>query len=107
MYNMKKHCLLIFSLLISLSVLSRDQFEGSGNIRGKITTSDGKCAPEVTVLIKGTARGTTTDEQGVFEFRKLCAGNYILLISHHGFETIEQIVSVQESTTSHTDIRLK
>ena len=103
---MKKHCLLLLCLLTSLYILANDPSEGTGIIKGKITTSDGKVAPEVSVLIKGTAKGTTTDEQGDFEFRKLRAGAYTLVISHLGFETSEQSVTVEEYKTSAVNIQL-
>ena len=103
---MKKHCLLLLCLLTSLYILANDPSEGTGIIKGKITTSDGKVAPEVSVLIKGTAKGTTTDEQGDFEFRKLRAGAYTLVISHLGFETTEQSVTVVEYKTSAVNIQL-
>jgi iron complex outermembrane receptor protein len=104
---MKKHCLLAFAVFISLFNFANDPAEGTAIIKGKVTTSDGKSAPEVTILIKGTAKGTITDEQGFFEFRKLHAGNYTLQVSHLGFETIEQNVAVEENKISHANIQLK
>jgi len=104
---MKKSCLLTFSLLISLYIFPSQTLHGTGSIKGKITTSNGIPAPDVSILIKGTAKGTTTDDQGIFEFRKLPAGSYTLLISHLGFEAIEQNVSVKENSTSQANIQLK
>src|SRR5687768_4698241 len=104
---MKKIFISLFSVLISLYTLSNDPVEGTGSIKGTITTTDGKAAPEVSILIKGTAKGTTSDESGIFEFRKLQAGVYTLQISHLGFETIEQHVNVAENKTSFTEIQLK
>jgi iron complex outermembrane recepter protein len=103
---MKKHGLLVLCLLTSIYLFANDPLEGNGIIKGKITTSEGKDAPEVSVLIKGTAKGTTTDEQGLFEFRKLKAGVYTLLISHLGFETLEHTVTVEENKISATNIQL-
>jgi iron complex outermembrane recepter protein len=104
---MKKNCLLTLFLLLSFCIFANDPFEGTGIIKGKIMTSNGKSAPEVSILIKGTARGTTTDEQGIFEFRKLHSGDYTLQISHLGFEAIEQNVSVEENKISAISIQLK
>ena len=104
---MKKHCLPAFALFISLFSFANDPADGTAIIKGKVTTSDGKSAPEVTILIKGTAKGTTTDEQGFFEFRKLHAGNYTLQVSHLGFETIEQNVTVEENKIAQANIQLK
>jgi iron complex outermembrane recepter protein len=94
-------------LLLSFYIFANDPSEGTGVIKGKVTTSDGKSAAEVTVLIKATPKGTTTDEQGIFEFRKLHAGDYTLQISYLGFETIEHTVSVRDNRVSETSIQLR
>lgn len=104
---MKKLCLLLLCVFPYLFSTANDPVDGSGIIRGKVTTSDGKSAPEVTILIKGTAKGTITDERGAFEFRKLHAGNYTLQISHLGFETIEETVAVENDKVSQAYIQLK
>jgi iron complex outermembrane receptor protein len=104
---MKRICLPVITILISLFANANDPFEGTGIIKGKISTSDGKSAPDITVLIKGTTRGTTTDQQGMFELRKIREGNYTLLLSHPGLETIEKVVVVHENKISNADIQMK
>lgn len=103
---MKKIILSLLTIFISLYILASDPVEGTGIIKGKVITSDGRVAPEVSILIKGTAKGTVTDESGEFEFRKLQAGEYTLLISHLGFQTTEHNVTVQDGKVSETDVHL-
>lgn len=103
---MKHFALLVFTFLTSLHIWANDPLEGTGGIKGAVTTTDGKAVPEVTVVIKGTSKGTITDELGLFEFRKLHAGSYILQFSFLGFAPVEQTVVVAEGRTAMTGIKL-
>ncbi|WP_291910172.1 SusC/RagA family TonB-linked outer membrane protein [Chitinophaga sp. CB10] len=62
------------------------------DIRGLVTDIKQIALPGVTVLIKGTSRGTTTNERGEFELKKVPA-NAVLLINFTGFKTEEIPVS--------------
>jgi TonB-dependent starch-binding outer membrane protein SusC len=62
------------------------------NVSGTVTdASDGSGIPGVSVLVKGTNKGTTTDARGVFVLNDLTATNTIV-ISAVGFETQEFLV---------------
>lgn len=55
----------------------------------------------VTVLLKGTTKGTHTDVNGYFNIPKLDAGNAVLVVSTLGYETTEkEIVLVSDEVTS-------
>ncbi len=100
----------VFSLIvIILCCLKLEVFatDGTGIISGTVTTSDGKPAAEVSVQIKGTSKGTITDEQGKFEIRKLDPGVIVLQFSFLGFETVEESVPVENGKTSQVNISLK
>jgi iron complex outermembrane receptor protein len=103
---MKYFAFLLLIVTITSRTWANDPIEGTGSIKGTVTTSDGKPAPEVSVLIKGTAKGTITDEGGKFELRKLQSGNYILQFTYLGFETTEQSVTVENGKTANTSIQL-
>ncbi len=77
-----------------------------GTIRGIVKTSDDVTAPGVSVMMKGSARGATSDDEGIFEFRKVKAGEYTLLISLTGYETIEKNVTVTAGNVSNVTVRL-
>lgn len=103
---MKHLAILLLIITSSLNIWANDPIEGSGSIKGTVTTSDGKPAPEVSVLIKGSAKGTITDEAGKFELRKLQSGNYILQFTYLGFETTEQSVTVEDGKAVNTSVQL-
>lgn len=68
----------------------------NGVIRGKVTTSDGKPAESVSVLIKEKKQGVVTDDQGQFEFQRLTPGEYTVVISYTGHEEQEKTVNVND-----------
>ncbi len=77
-----------------------------GTIRGVVKTSDDQPAAGVSIIIKGSPRGATTDELGAFEFRKVKAGDYTLQVSLTGYEAIEQNVTVAAGTSSAVSVKL-
>ncbi len=67
-----------------------------GNVTGVVTdASNGQTLPGVTILIKGTTTGTTTDMDGNYKI-SVSAGD-VLVFSYVGF--VAQEVSVQPGTT--------
>ncbi len=73
---------------LSLSLYAQD-----GRISGKILSETGEALPGVSVAVVGTASGTTTNSEGIYELR-LTSGTYNLSISYIGYETITQQIVV-------------
>lgn len=85
---------------ISATVLSFANTEdGKGIVTGQVFTVDGDPAPGVRVALKGTNRGTITDEKGKFMLRNINEGSYELQISLPGYETITRSVTVENNRT--------
>ena len=82
--------------------------EGTSIIKGKVTTADGQPAAAVTVVVKGTAKGATTDEDGTFVIRNLAEGEYELEVSLIGYETMIETITLadNESRIVHIQLRL-
>jgi iron complex outermembrane receptor protein len=91
---MKKLVALLLSAILLVTVSFAQKHNGI--IKGTVTTSDGKPAEAVSVLIKEKNKGAITDDKGFFEFRRLSPGNYTLVISFTGFEEQEQHVEVND-----------
>jgi len=75
------------------------QTEAKGAVKGILKTSDNKAAEFVNVSVKGTAKGTQTDEKGAFMIRNIPAGEHIVVIQLLGYEAIEKIVDVAADQT--------
>lgn len=65
-------------------------------VRGKVTDEEGKPLPGVSIILKGTTQGTTTDTEGDFLI-SVPDGNVTLVFSFVGFGTREIDVSAQTS----------
>lgn len=64
------------------------------NISGKVTESNTKVLAGATVRLKGKAVTTTSNQNGIFEFKNLPKGNYTLTVSYVGYQTQEHNVSL-------------
>lgn len=95
---MKRHISIL--ILFTISHLAFSQSAPKGNLKGKVTTSDGQAAAMVSVALKGTTKGSATNSQGEFEIRNVEQGDYILVTSFVGLETKEQEVKVKAGETT-------
>jgi TonB-linked SusC/RagA family outer membrane protein len=96
---MKKSLLGLVTLLLLASVSAFAQ-----TVTGKVTSAtDGAPIPGVSVIIKGTSVGTSTDTEGKFTLTAPSAANDVLVISFIGFATQE--ISLQDRTN--VDVVLK
>lgn len=75
------------------------------SIRGTVITNDGNPAPSVSVQLKNKNRGTTTNDKGYFEFKKVTPGTYTVLVSLIGYKTTEKDVTVMDD--SHTTVAVR
>ncbi|HEY9262843.1 TonB-dependent receptor [Chitinophaga sp.] len=71
-------------------------------VKGKVTGDKGEALPGVTIQLKGTAKGVTTNEQGAFEIA-VPNSNAILVVSSIGFDRKEMSVDGRQ----YLDIRLQ
>ncbi|EJL61431.1 TonB-dependent receptor [Flavobacterium sp. CF136] len=92
---------LLFSTLFSFSQ------QNHGKIKGQITTSDGKPAADVNIILKGSKYNTSTNDDGSFELNRVKPNTYTLQVSLNGYETSEQEVRVVENETASLNLQLK
>ncbi|MHA4896672.1 TonB-dependent siderophore receptor [Pedobacter sp. PWIIR3] len=67
----------------------------TSSIRGKITTADGYPAISVTVSLKGTGIVTSSNYDGEYNFTKIKAGDYTLVLSAIGLKSESKSVNVK------------
>ncbi|RBL92964.1 SusC/RagA family TonB-linked outer membrane protein [Chitinophaga flava] len=90
------------TLLFLLLVLTCVQlFAQQRQVTGKVTDArDGSALPGVTVAIKGTSTGSTTNPDGTFKIN--VSGNVTLVFSFVGFETMHMAIGEK----SHVNVQL-
>lgn len=98
---MKK--LALVALLICITNLAAQE---TGSIVGKLIDKEvnDEPLPFANVLIKGTTQGTTSDFDGLYKIENLKPGNYTLVVSYLGYETVEipniEVVAEKVSTVN-------
>jgi len=96
-----KHFFHFISLLTALFLLSSPALYSQrtdANIVGHVLCC-GEHIPGITVHLKGTGRGTTTDKTGHYYLRNLPEGEYILRAQGMGYSTKEQRVELKSGAT--------
>ncbi|MBC7721709.1 MAG: carboxypeptidase-like regulatory domain-containing protein, partial [Pedobacter sp.] len=68
-------------------------FLWAGTISGSVTDAKGNLLPYSSILIKGSAKGTTANAKGFYSF-VLGDGKYTLVCQRVGFKTIEKTVVI-------------
>ena len=74
--------------ILCLGILSAQE---TGSIVGKLTDKEANNEPLAfaNILIKNTTKGTTSDFDGLYEIPDLDPGNYTVVFSFLGYETLE------------------
>ncbi|WP_183565410.1 TonB-dependent receptor [Mucilaginibacter sp. SP1R1] len=81
-------------------------FAQTGTISGSVKTSDGNAAQAVSIAIKGTSKGTLTDQNGKYLIR-IKPGTYQLTAFLIGLTKEEQTVEVKSGENATTNFILK
>jgi iron complex outermembrane receptor protein len=93
---------LIFRTLIALALLSLSAatFAQNAQVTGVITDPNGAVVPAATVTLTAesthTALRSTTNEEGVYVFHSVPAGEYVLAVEATGFKTASAKATVAE-----------
>ena len=93
--------LVLLFCLVSITAM------GQVKISGKVTGTDGKALPYISVVVKNTSFGSSTDLDGNYSFfADLKAGQYVLEFTGVGLQTKEQPLSVGSGSSYTADISL-
>jgi outer membrane receptor protein involved in Fe transport len=100
---------LVAVLCVFLCFASRIQGQdhGKSRITGNVRSAAGETLPGASVVLKGTAWGTTADIHGDFQLKNIPAGDYTLVVSLLGHETHEQAVHLESSRTLKMTVQLR
>ncbi len=90
---MRRH-LLLFSFML-LAWISQAQY----SIQGTILNEKGEAMTGASLQLKQTNIGTVSDDQGLYQLKKVKAGKYTLSVSFMGYQNLSQELEVQEDLT--------
>lgn len=69
-------------------------------IRGTVISSDKQPVPGISIRIQGLSIGVVSDDKGVFLFKQLKPGTYVLQLSAVGIQARQQTVTVTAGSTA-------
>ncbi|MBL7818174.1 MAG: TonB-dependent receptor [Saprospiraceae bacterium] len=78
----------------------------TGQIQGVVINNEGKPAEFVSILLKETQQGASSDEKGSFFISNIKANDYTLVASFVGYKTLEQKVKIEEGKTLNLSLEL-
>lgn len=102
--HIQRYTVLLLVSLFLLSVLPVAAQQGTGTIKGHISTNDERPAAWVTVQLKSTKKTVTTDEKGNFILKNIKAGAHELEVTLVGYESAVKTVTVAENKTVTVEI---
>ena len=88
----------VFSLAIGMLFLCFSGTAQTGSLKGVVRTSDGKPAAHVYVQLKEIKRGTITLDDGSYQLPNIPTGNYTIIVSFIGLQTIQKSVQLKAGT---------
>ena len=81
------------AMLVAMCIFSFSAFAQQKEVTGKVSDANGEPLAGVTVVVKGTSRGTTTDAQGNYYIK--ADANDALTFSYIGFANYEENVGAK------------
>nr|WP_295928265.1 TonB-dependent receptor [uncultured Dyadobacter sp.] len=93
-------------LTLIFSILSVQVIAQTGTIKGTVTTSDGKPAEFVNIVLEKTSRGTVVNEAGHYTINKVPAGTYTITASFTGLIEQKSTVTVAAGEISSVNFTL-
>ncbi|RZK41282.1 MAG: TonB-dependent receptor [Pedobacter sp.] len=90
---MKNFRLAVLAALLC-PTLTFAQFTISGTVSENNKTLSG-----ATIRLKGKGAALSSNEKGAYEFRKLPAGDYTIIASFLGYQSVEKTINLKENTT--------
>ena len=90
--SIKQLCTLLLCLISIQAALAQEKTKTL--IKGNVHTSDGQAAVGVSISLKGTGNGTTTNNDGGFELKNVSQGNYTISASAVGLKPSEKTIVI-------------
>jgi len=89
---MKRLLLILLLIYSSLNLLAQTKYA----ITGKVKNAKGENIEAATVFLNGSKQATRTDSSGVFIFKNITPGTFLLVVNMLGYTSVKQNVVVQD-----------
>jgi iron complex outermembrane recepter protein len=92
--------------IFAICCIINNSFAQTGQLKGIATNNEGKPAPYISIQLKETKKGTSSDENGNFIITNLKANTYTLVASFVGYKTLVQQINIEEGKTLNLALQL-
>ena len=82
------------NLLLMVLMLSSTAFVAQSTISGTTKDNSGNLVPGVSILLKGTTNGTSSDFDGNYEITNVTDGTYTIVASYIGYDNFTKEITV-------------
>lgn len=98
----------LFNMTLLPSIAQNRKKNTDTNLFGHVLdASTNEHLPYVTLMVKGTTVGTTTDASGHYMLKNLPVGKYTLIVRFVGYDTLEKEINLVQGKTLELDFSLK
>jgi len=98
----------LLSLLASFFLLTISTFAQNGSLRGNIFDTDtGEPIIYCNLQLRGTGTGATTDFEGFFTMTKVPVGNYQLVATYIGYDSLSIPITIKEDQITYQRINIQ
>lgn len=97
----------LFTLLLLTNFSFASETEPGGRLQGTITDPNGLPVRGAAIRVKGTVRGTISDDKGRFVLTNLPKGTYTILLSGVALSPVERTVDLKSGETLSLDIPIQ
>src|SRR5262249_16875701 len=87
------------SILVFFCLTENANSQSAGSIRGTITDNGKTALPQVNIILDKTNFHTTTNDRGEYLISNIRPGNYRLVISHIGYQSVKRDIVVNNNET--------
>ena len=85
--------------LLMVFLLSTTAFVAQSTISGTVKDQKGEIIPGVSIYLKGTTKGTSSDFDGNYEIKNVDNGTYTIIASYIGFDNFKKEINVNGKLT--------
>lgn len=104
-YSLKNRQMQKLFLILSIFIAIQG-FTQTGKIEGSVFTKDGNPAEFVNLILQGTQKGATINQQGNYRIESVKPGTYMLIASFVGLNTQSKSVTVENGKSAIVDFVL-
>lgn len=98
----------LFSFIGVLSLISHEvSAQDSGTLKGVVKNQKDTGLSLVNIIVKGSVKGSSTDEDGKYIIKDISAGRHEIKVSSIGYKSVTETIDIKAHQTQNLDFQLE